>query len=261
MCLIVIACRVHPDYPVIIAANRDEFYDRPARPLGEWEDDPTIVAGRDLEGGGTWMGISRYGRLAALTNYREPGRRLASAPSRGHLVSGFLKTGKPLNEYTNSIQSTYHNYNGFNLLLSEMDRWLYISNRDSSPRYLSPGIHGLSNHLLDTPWPKVRRSCRAMESLLDPRHPPDMEALMTMLQDRTVPEDAELPDTGIGIEWERRLGAVFIHSPVYGTRASTVLMAARDGTVRMHERTFDVNGLTGETTHTLRLAPDHIGRT
>ena len=260
MCLIVIAYRAHPDYPVIIAANRDEFYARPTRPMAVWDDDPTIVAGRDLEGGGTWMGISRRGRLAALTNYREPGRQVPSAPSRGHLVSDFLMGGKSLNQYIEDVEPRIGDYNGFNLLLSENGRWLYTSNRAGSPRYLSPGIHGLSNHLLDTPWPKVRRSCRAVETLLDARRPPDMETLMAVLQDRTIPEDAELPDTGIGIAWERRLGAVFIHSPVYGTRASTVLIAGRDGEVRIRERTFDVNGTTGERGHTLRLAVDQTSR-
>lgn len=259
MCLIVIAYGAHPDYPVIIAANRDEFYARPTRPMAVWDDDPSVVAGRDLEGGGTWMGISRRGRLAALTNYREPGRRKATAPSRGQLVSAFLMGGESLNEYIKDIDPRIGDYNGFNLLLSENGRWLYTSNRAGSPRYLSPGVHGLSNHLLDTPWPKVRRSCRAVETLLDARRPPDMEALMAVLQDRSVPADAELPHTGIGMEWERRLGAVFIHSPIYGTRASTVLMVDRDGKARIRERTFDVAGMTGETEQTLLLAGDQAG--
>lgn len=256
MCLIVLAHRVHPDYPVVMAANRDEFYARPTQPLGVWADDPSIVAGRDLEGGGTWMGISRRGRLAALTNYREPGLRKTAAPSRGRLVSDYLAGIKNLNDYIKDIHPSFFEYNGFNLLAWEKGLWTYTSNRASSVRCLPPGIHGLSNHRLNTPWPKVTRSCRAVETLLASTRPPAMEALLALLEDRTIPDDADLPDTGVGIEWERRLGAVFIHSPIYGTRSSTVLMAGRDGMLHVRERTYDVNGFAGERAQALRLPLD-----
>ena len=259
MCLIVLAHRVHPSYPVVLAANRDEFYARPTRPLDIWEDDPDILAGRDLEGGGTWMGLGRRGRLAALTNYRESGRHRGKAPSRGHLVSRFLTGGRSLNQYIRHVTTTAYHYNGFNLLLFENGRWLYTSNRGSGTRSLCPGIYGLSNHLINTPWPKVKRTCRALEALLATPRPPDMEALMQILLDRDIPDDADLPDTGVGIEWERRLGAVFIHSPVYGTRASTVLTIAADGRARFRERSFDVSGTTGEVEHTLQLPGGRAG--
>ena len=173
-------------------------------------DRSNIVAGRDLEGGGTWMGITPNGRIAALTNYREPGIRMAAAPSRGHLVSDFLKGSDSLNHYLKILSSTSNQYNGFNILLSEDGRWVYYSNRGGAPHELQAGIHGLSNHLLNTPWPKVRRSCRAVENHLSVHRPPDTEDLLQVLQDRTVPPDADLPQTGVGLEWERRLGSVFI---------------------------------------------------
>ena len=251
MCLIVLAYRVHPRFPVVIAANRDEFYARPTAVLGEWPDAPTIVAGRDLEGGGTWMGISREGRLAALTNYREPGRQQADAPSRGHLVSEFLKGHTPLKQYIHKLNLTARDYNGYNIILFEGRRLIYFSNRHFGPRVVTPGIHGLSNHLLNTPWPKVQKSCRAVKRLLVPGRSPDMAALMDVLQDPSTPPDQALPDTGVGIEWERRLGAVFIESPVYGTRSSTVLMVDRNGKARIRERTFDREGYQGEVEYDL----------
>lgn len=254
MCLIVFAYQVHPDYPVIIAANRDEFYARPTHVLDKWTDGSNIVAGRDLEGGGTWMGITPNGRIAALTNYREPGIRMAAAPSRGHLVSDFLKGSDSLSHYIKVLSSTSNQYNGFNILLSEDGRWVYYSNRGGAPHELQAGIHGLSNHLLNTPWPKVRRSCRAVEERLSLQRPPDTEDLLQVLQDRTVPPDADLPGTGVGLEWERRLGSIFIRSDIYGTRSSTVLLVAKDGTARMRERTFDRNGPTGEVDREFQIA-------
>jgi len=253
MCLIVLAYRVHPDFPVIIAANRDEFYNRPALALHHWGQGSSVVAGRDLEGGGTWMGVHPNGRMAALTNYREPGVRIANAPSRGHLVSDFLQSHDTLNDYLKKIQSIGSDYNGFNLILSEGERWVYYSNRGGAPQELQPGVHGLSNHLLNTPWPKVVRSCRAMKNHLSSHRPPDMENLMQILQDRAVPPDKDLPQTGVGLEWERRLGSVFIHSDIYGTRASTVLLVACDGTTQIRERAFDQDGFTGEVAQTFTM--------
>lgn len=254
MCLIVLAYRVHPSYPVVIAANRDEFYARPTAALERWPDAPHIVAGRDLEGGGTWMGISREGRLAALTNYRDPARQLAPAPSRGHLVSDFLGGSESLNQYIEKLSSTSKDYNGYNILFSDHQRWFYYSNRGPAPRELPSGIYGLSNHLLNTPWPKVQRSCRAVERLLTSKRPPAVMALMDILQDRTIPPDNALPRTGIGLEWERRLGAVFIHSAIYGTRSSTVLLMDREGGVQICERTFDVEGFVGQVDATVDLS-------
>ena len=246
MCLLVIAYRVHPDYPIVVAANRDEFYDRPTRALHDWGKESHIVAGRDLKGGGTWMGINRQGRLAALTNYREPDRHDAQAPSRGHLVSDFLKGPENLNQYINKVSLDAIKYNGFNLVLLEGDQLLYFSNRSGVAEEVRPGIHGLSNGLLNTPWPKVTRSCRAVKSQLNPTRPADVEALMHILGDRSIPPDYDLPRTGVGLEWERRLGSIFIRSDIYGTRSSTVLLVAKDGTVSICERTFDQEGFVGE---------------
>lgn len=246
MCLIVLAHRVHPDFPIIIAANRDEFYARPTDTLGLWSDGSDIIAGRDLEEGGTWMGVTRHGRLAALTNYREPGIRLAQAPSRGHLVSQFLLGRKDLNLYIQDLELRGKDYNGFNMLLSEGGQWVYCSNRGGPPQELPPGIHGLSNHVLNTPWPKVKQSCRAMEDCLSSQRRPAMETLMQILQNRVVPPDEDLPRTGVPLEWERRLGSIFIRSDIYGTRSCTVLRVSKDGAAHMREQTFDRNGFTGE---------------
>lgn len=214
--------------------------------LENWTDGSTIVAGRDLEGGGTWMGIAPNGRLAALTNYREPGIRLEEAPSRGHLVSDFLRGSVSLNCHLKELELKSNYYNGFNMILSEGGRWIYYSNRGGRPQELQPGMHGLSNHALNTPWPKVLRSCRAVEERLSADRPPVMEELMEVLQDRSVPPDEDLPRTGVGLEWERRLGSIFINSDIYGTRSSTVLLIAKDGTARIRERTFDRKGPTDE---------------
>jgi uncharacterized protein with NRDE domain len=239
MCLIVFSLHHHPGYRLILAANRDEFYDRPTLALSRWDDLPDISAGRDVKGGGTWLGVSRSGRIAAITNYRDPASVIADAPSRGLLVSGFLSSTESPESYLRQLGQSDRRYNGFNLIAGDRTGLWYVSNRSSGVRKLEPGLYGLSNHLLDTPWPKVRNAKAAMSRLLKPGGPPDVERLFEVLRDRTVAPDTDLPDTGVGLEMESMLSPIFITSADYGTRSSSVLTIDDAGAVIFWERTYD----------------------
>ena len=236
MCLILLAWKADRDYPLVLAANRDEFYDRPSARAGFWEEDPDLLAGRDLREGGTWLGATRAGRVAALTNYREPASLKTGAPSRGRLAVDYLRGRENPEAYLDGIAPA-GDYNGFNLLVGNPDGLFCFSNRGSRVR-IEPGIHGLSNRLLDTPWPKVERGKEALATLLK-QGKPTPEKMLDLLADRSRPPDQSLPDTGVGLEWERILSPLFIVSPVYGTRSSTVLLVDRSGEVTFAERTFN----------------------
>lgn len=240
MCLILVAHEMHPRYPLVVAANRDEEYDRPTRRAGWWEDAPEVLAGRDLRAGGTWMGFARGGRWAAVTNFREPAPTRTEARSRGALVGDYLRGGEPAREYLARLRPRLPEYGGFNLLVGEPGALYWTSNRNHArpaQRLLAPGIYGVSNHLLDTPWPKVQRGKQALAALLDERSlRPD--ALLDLLLDRTVAADHDLPDTGVGLELERALSTLFIQTPGYGTRSSTALLLDRDGEGLLVERTY-----------------------
>ena len=237
MCLIVVGWRVHPDYPLVVAANRDEFYARPTAIAARWPDVPQIIGGIDLEAGGTWLGITESGRFAAVTNVREPNMAKA-ASSRGALTRDFLLADMPAGDYAEQIEGSH--YAGFNLLLSDGESLLYCSNRDGEPRALPPGIYGLSNHLLDSPWPKLVQARQRFTAAL--QHLPEEAAFFELLADQTIVEDDKLPQTGVPLEWERLLSAVFVKSENYGTRASTLLWQGSDGTVKLHEQSFGPNG-------------------
>lgn len=238
MCLILFAYRRHPSFRLIVAANRDEFLDRPTAPLAFWSDSPQVLAGRDLKEGGTWLGITRTGRFAALTNYRDPARLVQNAPSRGRLVSDYLQGDEPAHAYLDRLVARAHSYNGFNLLLGDGEELFYYANLAGEPRSLEPGLYGLSNHLLDTPWPKLKRSRLLLHQLLNRRPNPTADELLDLLVDRVPAPDAELPRTGVPLEWERWLSPVFIEAPNYGTRASTVLLANNIGDTCMVEVTW-----------------------
>ncbi|MCX5821078.1 MAG: NRDE family protein [Deltaproteobacteria bacterium] len=236
MCLILFAWKMHENFPLVLAANRDEFYERPSAPAAFWEDAPDLLAGRDLREGGTWLGITRKGRLAAITNYRDPASLKIGAPSRGRLVSDYLR-GRGIPEvYLRRIAPDADRFNGFNLLVGDPDDLFCFSNRGARER-LDPGIYGLSNRLLDTPWPKVERGKTALSALLKEGLSP--ETLFALLTDRTRPPDDRLPDTGVGLAWERILSPLFIENPVYGTRSSTILLIDRRGGVTFAERVFN----------------------
>lgn len=243
MCLIVFAWQVLPGVPIIAAANRDEFYDRPATPAAPWPEHPQVIAGRDLQGGGSWMGVTTHGangpKFAALTNIRGPAERRENAPSRGELVAGFLTGSQSAAEYLDSIVARGDVYNGYNLVLGDRDSLYWYSNRGSEdPRNgkpLEPGrIYGISNGLLDAPWPKVLRTKAQFASLLCQGAPED--AYFEMLADTTRAPDLRLPETGMPIEVERMLSPVCIEMEGYGTRTSTVVKLYREGEPELHER-------------------------
>ena len=238
MCLILFAYDHHPDFRLILAANRDEFYERPAAPLGYWEDHPHVLAGRDLRQSGTWMGVTKNGKFAAITNYREPGRQIPDAPSRGHLVSDFLIGDAPPSDYLEHLQQQAQQYNGFNLLVGDARSLYYYSNRGDGIFQLEPGIYGLSNRLLDTGWPKVHHGKERLAGLIEQESELPRQEILVLLQTQERPPDDQLPDTGVGIEWERTLSPMFISSPNYGTRCSTLLTMDRSKHVRITELTW-----------------------
>ncbi len=241
MCLILFAYNIHPSYRLILAANRDEFFNRPTQSADVWPDHPDVLGGIDLQEKGTWLGVTRRGKFAAITNYRNPASWKSSAPSRGKLVSDYLISDVTAQSYIEKVSAGSQIYNGFNLLAGdENDMWFY-SNRGLAQK-LKPGLYGLSNHQLDTPWPKVQRGKRLLKKALEKKGDNLEEALLSLLSDRHVPSDEQLPDTGVTQEWERILSPMFISSPVYGTRSSTVLLVAKNRRVRFVERVFNADG-------------------
>ena len=238
MCLIAIAWKAHPALPLVVAANRDEWRARPAEPAHWWEGRPDLLAGRDLEAGGTWMGVTKGGRFCAVTNFRDPSDKRMTARSRGELVAGFLTGHESPGEYCARLASRSGDYNGFNLLAGAGDSLVYFGSREGEARAVEPGIHALSNHLLDEPWPKVRRAREAMREAVGNGDDP----LFAMLSDTTPGRDEELPATGVGLAWERRLSPALITGEDYGTRASTVLRISAGGEARFEERTRNATG-------------------
>lgn len=255
MCLIVVAWQYHPEYPLIVAANRDEYYDRPTESAHIWEqptDLPTagpqtkgLLAGRDLTGGGTWLGINDTGKFAAVTNYRE-GLQEKQLRSRGELTTGFLDSDMRINQYAQECTDNGNQYNGFNLLLNEADQLVYCSNRRPDIVPLTPGIYTLSNHLLDSPWPKSVHVKEALEPLLSPTNSINVEQLIDCLQRREPFADEHLPYTGVGLELERMLSPPFILSPNYGTRCTTVMLKNKAGKTQFVEQNYNRDGSAGE---------------
>ncbi len=238
MCLILFAYKVHPAYRLILAANRDEFYDRPSQPADFWPKHPQVLGGVDLQEGGAWLGVTRTGKFAAVTNYRDPASWRDNAPSRGKLVSRYLTGYSDARAYVDKISKRAGDYNGFNLLVGDGEDLCIYSNRGALQK-LSPGIYGLSNALLNTPWPKIRRGKKMLKAALDLKGVALTEALFAMLADRHLPPDNQLPDTGVNSEWERILSAMFITSPVYGTRTSTLLLIRKNKRIQVIEKSFN----------------------
>ncbi len=238
MCLILFAFKSHPNYKLVVAANRDEFYERKTSPAGYWQDHPGVLAGRDLEGMGTWMGIHTGGNLSMLTNYRDLSNINPHAPTRGKLVSNFLITNSKPSDYLDSINPLAESYNDFNILLGTPDDLWYYSNVDRRKMMLGSGVYGLSNHLLDTAWPKVEQGKSKLKEALSNEYINTEDLFKSLSSDNKAP-DNKLPDTGVGIEMERMLSPMFIKSPKYGTRCSTVLTVDNSNNVCFIERTFD----------------------
>ncbi|PTS85006.1 hypothetical protein DBR00_04195 [Pseudomonas sp. HMWF032] len=238
MCLIVLAWRPGHAQPLLLAANRDEFYERPSQAMAEWPDMPGVIAGRDLQAGGTWLGIGANGRFAALTNIRDPSQAQGSR-SRGELPVAFLAGSHSIKDFLHDLHEQRRHYSGFNLLLGDSQQLWHFNSLNGRARPLAEGVHGLSNADLDTPWPKLQRAKQALHKGLHEPHP---QMLFKLLADPTRAADAELPQTGIGLTGERLLSSIFIASATYGTRASTALIVNADGSRVLAERTFGSYG-------------------
>lgn len=242
MCLIVFAWRPSQAVPLVVAANRDEFHARPTLPLAPWEDAPELVAGRDLQAGGTWMGVTPAGRFAALTNIRAPGQPVGRR-SRGELPECYLRADMPPEEYLAELAAQRRDYAGFNLLVGDDQALWHLNSHEGVPLRLEEGVYGLSNASLDTPWPKLVRARTALASKLESLH---AETLLQLLTDEQQAAEHELPNTGVAPELERLLSSVFISSRDYGTRASTALIRRSDGSLEIRERSFGPEGVLGE---------------
>lgn len=239
MCILFIAIEQHRDYPLIIAANRDEFFARPTLCSDFWPDQPALLAGRDQQAGGTWMGVTKQGRLAALTNIRDPKRMLDKARSRGELVTNYLTGEQSQKRYQQSLEQDSAQYNGYNLLFGDWHSLAVYNNHLNSYELLSQGVYGLSNANLNSPWPKINKGMQALDAYCYDGHTIDPKVLFALLQDRHLAADELLPQTGVPIEWERKLSSIFINTEDYGTRSSTVLLVDKEQHLYWYERTYD----------------------
>ncbi|MCC3356388.1 NRDE family protein [Bacillus sp. REN16] len=246
MCLILFAYKKHPVYKLIVAANRDEFLQRPTAPIHFWEDEPNLLAGRDLEKMGTWMGVTKAGRFAAITNYRDPSEVSEGKQSRGKLVKDALTYDGQIAEYMKQAEKTNSQYPGYNLLVGGPDDLYYYSNVGNSLEKVKPGIHGLSNHLLNTNWPKVEKGKEGLSTIIKGENL--VEDLFELLQNTDRPNDNLLPKTGVSLEWERILSSLFIQTNGYGTRSSTVLLMS-DTEIHYAERSFSSSGTSDQKFH------------
>ncbi|MFV9474526.1 NRDE family protein [Advenella sp. RU8] len=244
MCIAYLSIKKHPEWPLFIAANRDEFHHRKALAAAPWKNKPDLIAGIDCEAGGTWLGLNKNGRFALLTNYRDIHSIMPAAPSRGYLVSEFLLNDMPALDYASTILAKGKQYNAFNLVVGNRDRSIYISNRglQAQPVELQQGSHVLSNHLMDTPWPKAERLRKALDSIELDFLPDQLPDIFDILRDNTRPPDHDLPNTGLSLERERLLSSPFIVSPDYGTRCSTIIAIHKSGKTLFSERIYNPAG-------------------
>jgi len=240
MCVIFFAYKVHSKYDLILAANRDEFFDRPAGKASFWSDAPDILAGRDLKEGGTWLGVTKTGRLAGLTNFRNPKKRKKSASSRGEILKNFLENQTKSQPFMDQLTKKIEQYNDFNLLLKEQEEFYYYSSLRGKGEKLNPGIYGLSNHFIDTPWPKVVSGKEKLSQIISMATSKNLpESLFFLLKDKSDPIEKDLPQTGLTLEWEKILAPIFVANPVYGTRASTIILFDKQKRISFWEKTFN----------------------
>jgi len=238
MCLIVIGYNYHPDYKLIFAANRDEFYQRPSSPADFWNDEPSLLAGKDLKEGGTWCGITKNGRFAAITNYRNMKSIKKDALSRGRIVTDFLLGTSSPETYSKGLMESSDLYNGFGLIFGDGSELYFFSSKTKKYVKIETGIHGLSNHLLDTPWFKVRRGKELLRKAID-KGDTLVDDLFLMLADKTLSPENELPDTGLPKEIEKSISSIFVETPDYGTRSSTVILIDKKDNVTFIEKSLD----------------------
>lgn len=239
MCILFIGVEQHPNFPLIVAANRDEFHARPTSPSEFWQHHPDVLAGKDLQAGGSWMGVSKQGKLAALTNIRAPGKEREDAVSRGELVTDFLMHEYSDQDYLQKLSQQANNYNGYNLLFGRLDDLQVYNNFEDSVYRLNKGVYGLSNANLNAPWPKLDLGRSELAKYCQQSAELNIEHLFVLLGNSTKAEDEVLPQTGVPIEWERRLSSIFISSEDYGTRSSTVLLVDSFRQVFWQERSFN----------------------
>ena len=237
MCLLFFSYRTTPGYRLVVAANRDEFFSRPTAPLGFLDKEKTILAGRDLRGGGTWLGITAQLKFAAITNYRETTANQTDAPSRGEILIDYLTSQLAAGTYIQSLASKAHRYNGFNLILGDSEELYYYSNRSLEPQLLCPGFYGLCNNLLDVPWPKLIRGKQLLRPHMVESNKIDPDKIFGLLEDSHHPSEDQLPDTNVGLDWERLLSTIFIDGVDYGTRSSAVITVTYTGTIEFVEKT------------------------
>jgi uncharacterized protein with NRDE domain len=243
MCLLALAWNVHPRYRLVLAANRDEFHARPAAPIAPWHEAPAILAGRDLQAGGTWLGLGADRSFGVVTNFREGARPRPAAPSRGGLIPAFLTAHRAAGPFLDGLSDTARTYAGFNLLLGDVRQLWYASNRaEPFARALPAGTYGLSNGLIDTPWPKLLRLRKGLSQWAERGGEHGVEPLLALLADRERAATHQLPRTGLEPEWEHVLSSPFVHHPGYGTRCSTVVLIGHDGSVETVERSFSPDG-------------------
>lgn len=243
MCLIICAYQYQSKFPLVVAANRDEFFSRPTQSAGLWqgnEPSKAVLAGKDLTQGGTWLGINPGGHFAAVTNIRNPDKSSSGEKSRGFLVSDFLQSEIPAQDYLQGLISSLDLFAGFNLLLGDDEGLYYLNNMDRAVRKLPPGIYGLSNGTLDSPWPKVNRGKSQVQDLLDSGKDVDTHTLIKIMTNKDIAPDVQLPDTGIPLELERLLSASFINNPQrdYGTRCSTAIVMNDQRNIRFSEQNY-----------------------
>lgn len=242
MCLIIFSYKNHPKYKLIFASNRDEFYDRPTSALSWWRGRRNILAGQDKKNGGTWLGLAKDLRLAAITNFRDLKNVSENAPSRGLLVRNFLESDETPLQYLENIKEKGAKYNGFNLIVGNKSCLYYYSNVNNTIVKIKAGLHGLSNKFLNTPWPKVQKGKNEFEKILKQKEPYS-DMIFELLKDTSKPPDNQLPDTGVGLDLERVLSPLFIKSKVYGTRASSIVLIDNLDNVTFIEKSYVKNAL------------------
>ncbi|MFT5427026.1 MAG: hypothetical protein ACI9ZT_001979 [Gammaproteobacteria bacterium] len=242
MCLIILSYKQFDNFPLILAANRDEFFERPTQSAHFWNDNPLILAGRDRKHNGSWLGITKQGRFAAVTNFREPSEKIARATSRGTLVSEYLLSEINAKNYLEDLLNRIDKFDGFNLLVGDTNALYFLSSMEKKIKNIQSGVYGISNGVFDCPWPKVIQGKLRLTEIMKSSGQVDETAFFKLLADETVPVDDELPDTGVGLEWEQKLGSIFVKADSFGTRCSTLLSIDANKQVRFIERNFDPAG-------------------
>ena len=238
MCTTLISYNLNSDYPIVIASNRDEFYDRPTLNAHFWDEYPNVIGGIDEKYLGTWLGITLEGKIGILTNYRDPANYRKNLKSRGILLKNFLTTNISIDSFSKTLMNEKNAYNGYNIIFGDVNKLVYYSNIENKIKMLSSGIYGLSNAFLNTPWPKVEKGKELLGSELK-KIKPNQDNIMNILKNDDFPSDDELPDTGIGLEYERLLSSIFVRSSKYGTRSSIVIMIDKQFNVNFVEDVYE----------------------